>query len=40
MKQDGIIKTKCPHCGHIIVIPDSVRIYVCICGIEYKIIKK
>lgn len=32
------VTAKCPHCGHKIVIPDSVKIYVCICGKEYKII--
>lgn len=32
------IKTKCPHCGHTIIIPASVTHYVCICGKEFKIV--
>jgi hypothetical protein len=33
-----MIETVCPHCGHKIIISKSVIQYVCICGVEYKII--
>lgn len=32
-----MIKTKCPRCGHIIIIPKSVKQYTCVCGKEFKI---
>jgi len=35
-----MISTLCPHCGHKIIIPNSVAHYICICGKEYKIIVK
>jgi ribosomal protein S27AE len=28
----------CPNCGHVIVIPKSVKRYKCICGKEYNIV--